>query len=291
MTTRKEPMVTFGRDGKVGLVTLNRPERLNAFMPEMIRDWNIALGAAVADAKVNVILLSGEGRAFCAGGDADDIRQRKTETLERRRAYYAAEIHAIARTMHATDKPLIAAIQGSARGAGLDMALMCDLRICGESASFGESYVNLGLIAGAGGTYVLPRLVGMARALELFWTARVVGAQEAERIGMVNRVVPDDRLVPEARRLAQDIAAKPQEAVRMFRRASYEGMNMSLDAHLEMLASHMAYLHGTPDHARLVEGMLPRPRSQKARSAGGKTAARPVRAGRAMKQTTKRTAR
>src|SRR5690606_8434536 len=130
--------------------------------------------------------------------------------------YLWKHVHRIVLTLERADKPVIAAINGLARGAGLDMALMCDLRIMAESATLAESYINMGLIAGDAGTYFLPRIVGTARALELFWTGRVLDAHEAERIGIANRVVADDRLVEAVTETARIIAAQPQEAVRMF---------------------------------------------------------------------------
>jgi enoyl-CoA hydratase/carnithine racemase len=155
---------------------------------------------------------------------------------------------------------VIAAINGAARGAGLDMALMCDLRIMARSATLAETYINVGLIAGDGGTYYLPRLIGIPRALELFWTGRVVDADEAERIGLVSRVVADEALMPVTYELARAIAAQPFEAVRAYKRAVYQGMTMSLDAHLDMVSSHTSLLRDTPEHRERVEAFLQRRR-------------------------------
>jgi enoyl-CoA hydratase/carnithine racemase len=167
-------------------------------------------------------------------------------------------VHRIALLMDRLDKPVIAAINGTARGAGLDMALMCDLRIMAESATLAQSYINMGLITGNGGTYYLPRLIGVDRALEIFWTGRTVLSVEAERIGMVTRVVADEALLPTTYELARAIASQPLEAVRAYKRATYQGRTMSLAAHLDMISSHQVYLRRSPDHRARVEAFLNR---------------------------------
>jgi enoyl-CoA hydratase/carnithine racemase len=247
------------RDG-VATLTLNRPEKYNAFTKDMIVLWARLLAECEEDPAVRVIVLTGAGKAFCSGGDIGAQKERaKNDALERK-DFLFRHVHKIARTMGQMDKPVIAAINGAARGAGLDMALMCDLRVMAESATLAESYIDVGLIAGDGGTYYLPRLIGVARALELFWTGRVVGAAEAERIGMVSRAVPDAELMPVTRQLARSIAAQPFEAVRAYKRAVYQGMTMSLDAHLDMVSSHTSILRDTPEHRQRVEAFLQRRR-------------------------------
>jgi enoyl-CoA hydratase/carnithine racemase len=128
------------------------------------------------------------------------------------------------------------------------MALMCDMRFMAQSATLAETYINIGLIAGDAGSWFLPRLIGTARALELFWSGRVVGAEEAERIGMVNRSVPDADLLKVTYDFARIVASKPQQAVRFFRRAVYQSQTMALGAHLDMVSSHMAVLEDLPEH-------------------------------------------
>ena len=142
---------------------------------------------------------------------------------------------------------MIAAINGTARGAVLYMALMCDIRICGTSSTFAESYINMGVISGDGGTWFLPRVIGVSRALELLWTGRVVDATEAERIGMVNRVVADADVRSVALNLAQQIAAQPPQAVALMKRAVYQGLSGTLAGHLDMVSSHMAVVFDTPE--------------------------------------------
>jgi len=140
----------------------------------------------------------------------------------------------------------------------MDMALMCDLRIMAQTATMAESYINVGLIAGDGGTWYLPRLIGTARALELCWTGRVIDAAEAERIGLVNRVVPEGEALSAAKELARTIAAQPFEAVRAYKRSIYQGMTMTLASHLDMVSSHTSILRETPDHRERVAAFLDR---------------------------------
>ena len=239
-------------DEGVALLELHRPERLNAFNRQMINEWRDALAQIADDQRVRVVVLTGAGRAFCAGGDADEMTEMQSASNVARKEYLWHNIQKIPLAMERLEQPVIAAINGTARGAGLDMALMCDIRICGTSSTFAESYINMGIISGDGGTWFLPRLIGVARALELLWTGRVVDAAEAERIGMVNRVVADAEVRSAALALAHQIAAQPPQAVTLMKRAVYQGMTGTLAAHLDMMSSHMAVVFDTPEfNARL----------------------------------------
>ncbi|MEP9378672.1 enoyl-CoA hydratase-related protein [Aquabacter sp. CN5-332] len=249
--------IRFDVDGDgVATLLLNRPEKLNAFDRTMLERWNEALLRSMDDEAVKVIVLTGAGRAFCAGGDAGNMQKRaeSPENALDRKDYLFRLVHTIALTMERLDKPVIAAINGAARGAGLDMALMCDIRVCTESATVAESYINLGLAAGDGGAWYLARLIGPDRALELLWTGRAVGAQEALELGLVTRVVPDDQLLPATYELARRIAAQSQPAIRMSKRIFYQSVNLPLVTHLDMVSSHMAVLRDTPEYrAKLAE--------------------------------------
>ncbi len=190
-------------DEGVATITLNRPERLNAFDEEMIELWVDALGDARQNEAVQVIVVTGAGRAFCSGGDVGGMAGRAPRTgLEHKR--WLERIHRVPLTLEQIDKPVIAALNGPAVGAGLDMALMCDLRYAAAGIRVSEGYVKVGLIPGDGGSYFLPRLVGTARALELLWTGDPIDADQAERIGLVNRVVPADELLPRCTRSLVD---------------------------------------------------------------------------------------
>ena len=257
--------IIFSKDQDgVATITLNRPDKLNAFTHGMIGQWIEFITDAAADPAVRVVLLTGSGRSFCVGADADEMSSRGKQDELTRKNFLWHNVHKIALAIERMDKPIIAAVNGLARGAGSDMALMCDIRIAAESASFAWSYVNLNVIAGDGGTYYLPRIIGMSRALELFWTGRPVNAVEADRIGLINRVVPDAELQTVSRELARQIASQPKDAVQFYRRAAYQGETQTLYSHLDMVSSHMAVLRGTPENHARVEAFREQRRKAKA---------------------------
>lgn len=251
--------VTFAVDEHgVGTITLNRPHRLNSITVAMVDLWREILLDASSNEAVKVIVVTGAGRAFCAGGDAAEMGKYKGRGALAFKDFLWRHVQRIAIVLETVEKPVIASLNGTARGAGLDMALMCDIRIAAESAVFAESYINMGIIAGDGGTFYLPRLIGTARALELFWTGREVSAPEALHLGFVNHVVADDQLTDATLDIARKIASQPQEAVRCFKRAVYQGMGMTLQAHLDMVSSHMAVLQGTAEHQDRIQAFLDR---------------------------------
>jgi enoyl-CoA hydratase/carnithine racemase len=234
------------QDG-VATITLNRPERRNAFTLEMLDLWVEALRDARTNEAVQVVVVTGAGQAFCSGGDVGGMASRgELSGLEHKRALEL--VHRIPLALEELDKPVIGAINGAAIGAGCDMALMCDLRFMAEDARLSEGYVRVGLIPGDGGTYFLPRLVGTAKALELLWTGDFVDAQEALRLGIVNRVVPADELLPAVYELAGRLAKGPAVAIRTIKRAVYQGTRMDLRTHLDLISSHMSFIRQTEDH-------------------------------------------
>ncbi|MBC8752353.1 enoyl-CoA hydratase/carnithine racemase [Paraburkholderia sp. WC7.3g] len=236
----------------VALLTLNRPDKRNAFDTAMIEAWHQRLLEFATDERARVLVLTGAGKAFCAGGDNSAMEQRASQNGWQRKEYLMQVVHQIHHAMLRIDKPVIAAINGSARGAGLDMALMCDLRLMAASATVGETYIDIGLVAGNGGAWLLPRIVGVQRALELLWTGRLIEAQEAQAIGLVLRSLPDEQLLPEAMDLARRLAARPGNAVRMFKRSVYQGLELSLGAHLDMVSSHMSVLRDSDEYRQLM---------------------------------------
>jgi len=236
---------------KIATITLNRPDKLNAFTGPMIDAWARALADAQADDDVNVIVVTGAGRAFCAGGDVGRMKEGKPTPLENKNQLWQ-HIHRIPKTLEAVDKPVIAMVNGLAVGAGMGMCLMCDVRIASDEARFSTGYVRVGLVPGDGDTYFLPRLVGAAKALELLWTADFVEAQEALRLGIVNRVVPAGELAQEARAFAEQIANGPQIPIRMIKRLVYQSLRLDLRTHLDLVSSHMAVVRETADHAEGV---------------------------------------
>ncbi len=241
----------------VALLELNRPDRLNSFNRQMIAEWTQALNQIADDSHARVMVLTGAGRAFCAGGDAADMTVMQAADNVERKNYLWKEIQKIPLAMERLEIPVIAAINGTARGAGLDMALMCDIRLCAQSSTFAESYINMGLISGDGGSWFLPRVVGASRALEMLWTGCVVDAVEAERIGIVTRVVPDAEVRVEAMKLAHSLAAQPPQAVQMMKRAVYHGLSGgTLASHLDMISSHMAVVFDSPEFQQRLQNFL-----------------------------------
>ncbi len=248
--------IRFEIEGAIATITLNRPERMNAFTWEMIDAWADALEECGRNDAVAVVIVTGAGKAFCSGGDIADMKRRGTQTPLERKHDLQAHVHRIPFALEKLDKPVITAINGAATGAGMDLALMTDLRIAGESARLGETYVKVGLVPGAGGAWLLPRLVGAAKALELFWTGDLIDAREALRIGLVNRVVPDAELMTATRALAEKIAAAPPLSVRYIKRAVYQGLDSDLRTALDLISSHYAIVTGSDDHREAVAAFL-----------------------------------
>lgn len=255
--------ILFEVDAATGVatLTLNRPHRYNAFTQEMVNLWADHLEAVRKNRDIRAIVVTGAGKAFCAGGDMDELESFLTMDGNEKKDFLWENVHRIPLALQRLDRPVIAAMNGTARGAGLDMALMCDIRFAERSAKFAESYIALGLVAGDGGCYFLPRLVGMAKALELLWTGEEISAAEAERIGMVSYVVDDGQALAAARKLAERIAKQPPAAVQFFKRAAYQAATIPLDAHLDMISSHMAVLEDLPEFKQRVQAFKARKRS------------------------------
>lgn len=241
----------------IAFITLNRPEARNALTPAMIDSLVGAFQEADGDDEVNVIVITGAGKSFCAGGDVKAMGDRKEPSLEDIVKSFRYGIHRIPLSIKKIDKPLIAMVNGAAVGAGLDFTLMCDIRIASDQAKFGEVFVRVGLAPGDGGTFFLPRIVGIAKACELTWTGDIIDAQEAERIGMVSRVVPHDKLKEETLAFAKRIASGPSMAIRMAKRSIYEGLETnSLENTLEKLAHMQDILMRSDDHQEGIKAFI-----------------------------------
>ena len=243
----------FETKDHIATITLNRPDVLNAFTEEMIEAWVAALQECRDNDDIHVVVLTGAGRAFCAGGDVRAMKEspdRNNPNLTKSRLWDM--VQNIPKTLQEMDKPIIAAVNGPATGAGMDMASMCDIRVAAESAKFAESYVRMGLVPGAGGCWFLPRLVGMPKALELLYTADFVEAAEAKEIGLVNHVYPDDRLLSEAKALAARIAAMPPLSIRLIKRTVDQSLRSDMDTAFDLVSSHIAIARNGPDHTEAI---------------------------------------
>lgn len=241
--------ILFKKEDGIATITLNCPERKNAFSIEMIDAWALALQGWRTDPEVKVIVLTGAGKAFCSGAYLAPPKEGQPvqATAYDRKSNLWDRIHRIPLTLEDIDKPVIAAMNGVAVGAGLDMALMCDIRFAAESAQFSEGYVRVGFVPGDGAAYYLPKLVGIAKALELLMSGDFISAREAERIGMVNRVYPDDQLMAETYKFARQLAEGPAKVVQMIKRSVYQSSRMDLRSSLDMISSHMGVIRTTQD--------------------------------------------
>lgn len=248
----------FNVEEGVGTILLDRPERMNAFTFEMIAAWTEVLQHCRTDPAVKVVVVTGAGEAFCSGGDIVEMGDRLGQKPAQRKAELFEKIQRIPLTLEDIDKPVIAALNGVATGAGLDLALMCDLRYAARSARFAETYMKVGLVPGAGGAHFLPRLVGASKALELFLTGDFVDAEEALRIGMVNKVFDADKLMDEVTAIARRIARAPELPVRFIKRAIYQGLRNDLRTSLDLISSHYAVVTSTDEHKTAVERFIAR---------------------------------
>jgi 2-(1,2-epoxy-1,2-dihydrophenyl)acetyl-CoA isomerase len=238
--------------GHVATITLNRPDKLNAFTDGMLEEWLAALDACRARDDIRVVVITGTGRAFTTGGDVGGFAAHAASSAARIKSRVQDGIQLVPRKIAEMDKPVIAAMNGVATGGGLDVALACDIRFAAESARFAETYVRMGLIPGAGGAYLLPRIIGAARALEMFWSAEFVDARQAERIGLVNRVFPDDELMPRTYEFARRVADGAPLAVQLIKRVVRLGLDKDLATGLELAAANLPVVRSSEDHLEAI---------------------------------------
>jgi enoyl-CoA hydratase/carnithine racemase len=242
--------IEYSVRNRVGWIRLNRPEQKNSFTLEMIDQWKAFLQRAQADADVGAVVVTGNGGSFCAGADLSIIESLNEKgSAQAWKALLWERVHQIAFTLETMDKPVIAAVSGVAVGAGLDMALMCDMRFAARSATLSEGYIRIGAVPGDGGCWFLPRLVGIAKALELLLSGEFVGAEEAHRIGMVNRVYDDAELEAQTQAYAEKLVAHSPLALRTIKRAAYQGLRMDMRTSLDLMSSHMGIVQTTNDAA------------------------------------------
>jgi len=254
------PFLLIERDGPVVIATLNRPDERNA-ISETVHSEEIADFCAemTRDSSVRAIVLTGAGKAFCAGGNVKKMRDKSgmfAGTPFALRNSYRTGIQLIPTALYELEVPVVAAVNGAAIGAGLDLACICDVRIASSKALFAESFVKLGIVPGDGGAWLLPRIVGMARASLMTLTGDTLDASKALEYGLVAEVVEPDEVLPRALEVAHSIAANPGHATRMAKRLLREGQDMKLAPLLELSAAYQALAHHTQDHEEAVAAFL-----------------------------------
>jgi 2-(1,2-epoxy-1,2-dihydrophenyl)acetyl-CoA isomerase len=228
--------ILHAKENRVATITLNRPDKLNAYSETMVHEILAALADARDDEGTRAVILTGAGRGFCSGGDISRdfqyparYRGHRLESLLEMRE----NMHQLVTFLQRFDKPVIAAVNGAAVAGGLTLALSCDFRIAAESAKLGDTSLRFALIPDEGGAYLFPRFMGLERALKMSLFSEVYPAREAKDLGLVTEVVPDAELMPTARKWAERLADGPPLAIRITKRMMYKQLTMSLDNALE----------------------------------------------------------
>lgn len=258
------------KDG-IATITLNRPEARNAFSLEMIQLWEKALIEVRNNDAIRVLLVTGAGTVFCAGGDLKSMQEGRgflhlkeeeeadfVSTGMNRKNSVWKNVHRIPLLMDEIDKPTIAVINGDAIGAGLDMTLQCDFRFTSDQAKLGEGYIKAALVPGDGGGFYLPRLVGLDKALELLLTGRIVDAKEAYEMGLVTRVSSAENVMADAMKFAEALSNGPQEAIRFTKRTVYQGLKTDLRTSLDTVSSFMGLVTEHEDYQEGVQAIIER---------------------------------
>jgi len=251
--------ILFEREDGIATLTLNRPQRYNALTRRMMREiLPEIMGQIQRDEGVKVVIITGAGDAFCSGADVTELEATLSEGLTPadRLAVTGQLMRSVVEPFARLGKPVIGAINGMTAGGGFSLALLCDIRIASERARFSMAFVRRGLIPDLGATWTLPRLVGVARALEIMYTGDIISAQEAERIGLVNRVVPHEQLMPTARELAARLAKGPSVALSLIRKAVYKGLENPLLDQLEVESLAQTLCRQTEDFVEGVRSFL-----------------------------------
>jgi enoyl-CoA hydratase/carnithine racemase len=242
----------FEKSGHVVTLTMSRPESRNALGEDGDGDlFADACSRVNLDRDIRCAILTGAGPAFSAGGNVKSMRDRAdmfSGAGVHIRERYRSNIHRIVRSLWGVEVPLIAAVNGAAIGLGNDVACLADMRIASDKAVFGATFLKIGLVPGDGGAWILPRIIGAARAAELFFTADTIDAAVAAQWGLVSKVVPAAALMDEARALAERICRQPPDVLRMTKKLMREGQGASFDTIMEMSASYQALAHQTEDH-------------------------------------------
>jgi 2-(1,2-epoxy-1,2-dihydrophenyl)acetyl-CoA isomerase len=248
-------------DRGVATITLNRPAVLNAISQQMIEELQAALDTVKDEASVRSVVLTGAGRGFCSGADLKGRQRVKPSDAGADAGIAGAErlrrtLNPLILAIRTIEKPFIAAVNGVAAGAGCNLALACDIVLASDEARFGNVFARIGLIPDCGGHFFLPRLVGFHKAAELMFTGDIIAAHEAERLGLINRIVPHAELIKQARELAERLARGPTRAIGLCKRTMNIGITADLATVLEAEAEGQALARQTEDHWEGVQAFL-----------------------------------
>ncbi len=258
--------IIFEERGPIAILTLNRPDIRNAFTHMEMIDEIVDVCQRVQDSEtVSVLVVTGSGSSFSSGGNVKDMYRKEgmfSGDPNDVRQNYRKGIQRVTLAFQRLDVPAIAAVNGPAMGAGCDLTCMCDIRIASEKARFGETFVSVGLIPGDGGAFLLPRVVGFSKALEMAFTCRVIDASEALRIGLVSEVVSPEKLLERSMEVAGEIAQHPTRILRLAKRLFYLSQGRSLEETLELSCSFQALCHHSPEHMEALEAFFERQRSR-----------------------------
>lgn len=237
----------------VATLTLNRPERYNAFTKQMHKEIIAALKQAEKDADVRCVVITGAGKAFNAGQDLGEVQSGEPVEFS---ALLRERYNPMVMQIQNMGKPVIAAVNGAAAGAGMSLALACDLRLAADNAVFSNAFINIGLVPDSGGCYFLPRIVGIGRALELALSGDKLDATEVHRIGMVNQVYPAEQFAERVRAYAERLAALPTRSIGLIKKAMYKSLHMTLEEALEYEAYSQDIAGNTADHKEGVQAFF-----------------------------------
>jgi 2-(1,2-epoxy-1,2-dihydrophenyl)acetyl-CoA isomerase len=255
------PFVLYEQTGRIVTLTLNRADSRNAIGShqdciELVE----AIERADNDPGVSCVILTGDGKSFSAGGNLKSMKERNgigpLDAPDATRANYKRGVQRVPLALWECEVPMIAAINGHAIGLGLDLACLCDIRIASDTAKFASTFIKMGIVPGDGGAWILPRAVGLSKAAEMIYTGEMLDAKAALECGLISRVVPVDKLMAEARQLAESIAANPAKALRLAKRLVREGQQQRLADVLELSAAFQALAHETRDHAEALDAFL-----------------------------------
>ncbi|MBI2328446.1 MAG: enoyl-CoA hydratase/isomerase family protein [Chloroflexi bacterium] len=247
--------IIYAKEDGIATITLNRPDTRNALSPEMTESIYKVVADVSQDDKLRVLVLTGTGSAFCSGADVKAMSQEPGQPGGKKRKTNK-KMDQLPLLLQRCDKPVIAAINGVAAGGGFDLACACDIRIASDKARFTELFIRRGAIPAMGGTFFLPRLVGIDRACQLIWTGDMIDATEAERIGLVTMVVPHGELESATRELAEKLVKGPPLAIQRAKRAIYDGLGMDLQSTLDYVAAVSAEIRDPEDRKEGARAFL-----------------------------------